>query len=172
MTVPEEFQFSVRTLESRDQRSDFSCGNLALDQYFKKQIGQDCRKGVAVAFVLVDEKCGRVAGFYTLSATSILLSDLPPETAKRLPKYPRVPATLIGRLAVDLRYRGQKLGEFMLMDAMRRSLEASREVGSMAVIVDSKDAESKAFYRRYGFIELVDDRYRLFLSLKTIESLF
>ncbi len=172
MTSTEEFSFRVRPLESQDQQSDFSCGNLILDHYFKKQIGQDCRKRVAVGFVLVDGACERVAGFYTLSATSVFLSNPPSDTAKRLPKYPLVPATLIGRLAVDLRYRGQKLGEFLLIDALRRSLEASKLVASMAVIVDSKDDQATAFYRKYGFLAFLDEPRRLFLPMKTIEGLF
>jgi len=83
-----------------------------------------------------------------------------------------VPATLIGRLAVDLRYRGQKLGEFLLIDALRRSHEASKLVASMAVIVDSKDDQATALYRKYGFLAFLDEPRRLFLTMKTIKGLF
>ncbi len=167
----EDLPFIVEPLDDHD-RADFSCGDEHLDKYFTNQIGQDHKKNVAVPFVLIDEKTKDVAGFYTLSATTVVLSDLPSELAKRLPKYPKVPATLIGRLAIDLRYRGRKLGEYLLMDALRRALEASKQVGSMAVIVDAKNDAAKHFYQRFDFREFRDQPYRLFLPLKTISGLF
>ena len=139
MTVDREeaFPFIVEPLDKHD-RAAFSCGNEDLDKYFKNQIGQDHKKGVAVPFVIVHERTKAVAGFYTLSAAIVILSELPADVAKRLPKYPNVPVTLIGRLAIDLGHRGRKLGEYLLMDALRRALEASKQVGAMAIIVDAK----------------------------------
>ena len=82
-------------------RVAFCCGIEVLDCYLKTQASQDVRKHVAAAFVLVDrEERQKVLGFYTLSATSIRLTDLPPQIVKKLPKYPNLPATLLGRLAV------------------------------------------------------------------------
>jgi predicted GNAT family N-acyltransferase len=92
--------------------------------------------------------------------------------AKKLPKYPLVPATLLGRLAVDVRLRGKGAGEHLLMDALRRALEASREVASVAVVVDAKDDSAVSFYRRYGFIGFADQPRRLFLPMAVIEKPF
>ena len=75
---------------------------------------QDIRRRVANCFVAAT---GYVAAYYTLSATSVPLADLPPEDAKRLPRYPTVPAVRIGRLAVDRRFQRRGLGEAMLADA-------------------------------------------------------
>ena len=80
------------------------------------------------------EKGGKnVLGYYTLSSFGINLADLPEETAKKLPRYPLVPATLLGRLAVDKDHQGKGLGEFLLMDALHRSLDQADVIGSAAV---------------------------------------
>jgi GNAT superfamily N-acetyltransferase len=167
------FRFYIEPLGKQHERATFSCGNDALDRYFRSQAFQDVRKRVAAAFILVSKEDDKtVGGFYTLSATVIRLVDLPEKTAKKLPKYPNMPATLLGRLAVDKRYRGQGLGEFLLLDALQRSLSQSRGIGSVAVVVDAKNEQTRYFYRRYEFIQFPDYPSRLFLPMKSIEMLF
>ncbi len=83
-----------------------------------------------------------------------------------------VSATLLGRLAVSNRFRGQGLGERLLMDALHRALESSKQVASAAVVVDAKDERAFAFYKRYGLIALPNVSRRLFLPMGTIEKLF
>lgn len=142
-----------------------------LDQYLRVQARQDVAKRVAAAFVLIEPPAQSVLGFYTLAAASLLLRDLPPAVAKRLPKYPHVPATLLGRLAVDQRARGRRYGELLLLDALARSLAASATIGAAAVIVDAKDDAARRFYVRYGFESLPDQPQRLFLPLQTVAAL-
>ena len=172
--MPEKEQtarFRFDSLGAANDRASFSCGVPALDTYLQKQVGQDVRRRVAVAFVATSD--GKtIAGYYTLSQYSVDLGDLPEELAKRLPKYSVVPATLIGRLAVSTAFRGQGLGELLLMDALTRCLRNSRQVASAAVIVDAKDERVAAFYRRYGFLDLPRIARRLFLPMATIETLF
>lgn len=152
-------------------RASFSCGVEALDRYLHKQARQDIKKRVAVAFVLTPD--GKtIAGYYTLSQYSVELDAVPPEIARKLPKYPVVPATLIGRLAVSTAFRSQGLGELPLMDALKKSLASSKQVASAAVIVDAKDDQAIAFYKKYGFLELPKIPKRLFLPMATIEQLF
>jgi ribosomal protein S18 acetylase RimI-like enzyme len=152
-------------------RAAFSCGVEALDNYLRKRAAQDAKKRVALAFVLTPD--GRaVAGYYTLSQYAVELDTIPDALAAKLPKYPFVPATLIGRLAVSSEYRGQGLGELLLMDAVNRCLSGSKQVASAAVIVDAKDDRAAAFYKKYGFIELPKMPRRLFLPMATIEKLF
>jgi ribosomal protein S18 acetylase RimI-like enzyme len=152
-------------------RGNFSCGIPALDTYLQKQSGQDVRRRVAVTFVATTD--GKIiAGYYTLSQFSVELGALPEALARKLPKYPFVPATLIGRLAVNTAFRGQGVGEMLLMDALHRSLAGSRQVASAAVIVDAKDEKAVAFYRKYGFLELPNISGRLFLPMATVEALF
>jgi ribosomal protein S18 acetylase RimI-like enzyme len=100
------------------------------------------------------------------------LGVLPEEIAGKLPRYPLVPATLIGRLAVSAAFRGRGIGELLLMDALSRCLYGSREIASAAVIVDAKDDGAVAFYRKYGFLELPKIAMRLFLPMATVEALF
>jgi predicted GNAT family N-acyltransferase len=112
-----------------------------------------------------------IVGFYTLSSTGVRLSDMPPDVIRRLPRYPTVPATLLGRLAVSLEHRGARRGEQLLIDALDRSLAASTRVGSVAVIVDAKDEDGVAFYEKYGFTRFAEHRLRLFMMMASIEQL-
>jgi predicted GNAT family N-acyltransferase len=118
-----------------------------------------------------DRTAREIAGFYTLTATAVKLTDLTESTVKKLPRYPLVPATFLGRLAISLKYRGKGLGERLLIDALKRSLDASRVVGSAAVIVDAKDASGVRFYERYGFKRLPEQDLRLLIAMKTIAML-
>lgn len=103
-------------------RASFSCGITELDDYIHRQADQDARRKVAAAFVMVDQ-ARRIVGYYTLSAYEIRASELPPELAKKLPKYPLIPTTLLDRLVVSRALQGQKLGTLLLMDALYRSLK-------------------------------------------------
>ena len=164
--------YRVEPLGRQHDRSAFSSGVEPLDRYLREQVGQDARKRVAVPFVLREAKSNVVLGYYTLSALSVDVGAWPEAVTRKLPKYPVVPATLLGRLAVDARLRGQGAGEHLLMDALRRALEASRQVASLAVVVDAKDDAAVSFYRRYGFIGFADQPRRLFLPMAVIEQLF
>jgi predicted GNAT family N-acyltransferase len=163
--------FRVEPLGRLHDRAAFSCGSEPLDNYLKRQASQDVAKRAAVCFVLTPD--GKtVGGYYTLSQYSVDLVKLPEEIAKRLPKYPEVPATLLGRLAISERFRGQKLGEFLLLDALYRCLQQSKQVASAAVVVDAKDEPAKRFYEHFEFLALPDIPNRLFLPINTIEDLF
>ena len=113
-----------------------------------------------------------VLGFYSLSASSINAADLPPDLAKKLPQYPHLPVTLLGRLVMDQSSKGQGLGQSLLLDALYRSLQAAAAIAAMAVVVDAKDAAAAAFYERYGFMPLSASEGRMFLAMKTVAALF
>jgi ribosomal protein S18 acetylase RimI-like enzyme len=157
----------IEPLAKEHARAAFSCGVNALDQYLQRQATQDVKKHVAVAFVLTPKT---VAGFYTLSQYAVELDVIPEEIARKLPKYSHIPATLLGRLAVSTSFRGQRLGEILLLDALKRSLHGSRQLASFAVIVDAKDDSAMAFYKKYGFLELPKVANRLFLPMGMIEK--
>jgi GNAT superfamily N-acetyltransferase len=156
--------FRVEPLDEQHDRSLFRCGNEALDRYFREQAGQDVRRHLTAVFVLRGAVSDEIAGFYTLSACQVDPRNLPPELAKRLPRR-LLPATLLGRLAVDLRFHGQGLGGALLVDALLRAATASQEIGAMAVIVDAKNDGARAFYGRFGFRRFADDPNRLFLPM-------
>jgi predicted GNAT family N-acyltransferase len=167
----EKPRFVIEPLGPKHDRAAFSCGVEALDVYLHKQAGQDLKKRAAVPFVITPD--GKtIAGYYTLSQYAVQLDAIPEEVAKKLPKYPIVPATLLGRLAVSTAFRGQGLGALLLMDALNRALQHSRELASAGVVVDAKDAAALAFYKKYGFLELPRVERRLFLPMGTVEQLF
>ena len=161
----------IEPLDPKHDRAAFSCGVELLDTYLHKQAGQDLKKRVAVPFVITPDGT-TITGYYTLSQYSVQLDEIPAEVAKKLPKYPIVPATLLGRLAVSSAFRGQGHGTTLLMDALYRTLHRSLEVVSAGVIVDAKDAAALAFYKKYGLLELPRIERRLFLSMGTVEELF
>jgi GNAT superfamily N-acetyltransferase len=156
----------IAPLGPHHDRSAFSCGEPALDVYLQRQASQDVRRGLARVFVAAGKTPETIAGYYSLSAASFARAELPAELAKRLPHYP-VPAAVIGRLAVDRRYQGQRLGETLLLDGIRRVLRASVAIAIYAVIVDAKDERARTFYERYGFQPFPTAPRRLFLPLDT-----
>jgi predicted GNAT family N-acyltransferase len=158
----------IERLTEQHDRTLFSCGIDELDRYFRSQVGQDIRRRVASCFVLVGENRS-VEGYYTLASTSIALADLPPELVKKLPRYPSVPATLMGRLAVEKRAHGRGLGEMLLLGAFNRTLRS--EIASYAFVVDAKDEKAERFYRRYNFLRLASTGRRLFLPMSEIATL-
>jgi GNAT superfamily N-acetyltransferase len=163
----------IEPLGPHHDRAAFSCGNDSLDRYLREQASQDARRSAAAPFVLVSTtEPNTVAGYYTLSSHSIDLGEVPAHVARKLPRYPLVPATLLGRLAVYRRYKGQGLGERLLMDALRRALTQSAQIAAASVTVDAIDDPAACFYRHFGFIPFPDRPDRLFLLMKTIAALF
>jgi ribosomal protein S18 acetylase RimI-like enzyme len=155
--------FRIEPLSGDHDRSQFLSGSEALDRYFREQASQDIKRRIATCFVAVGGDEQDVAGYYTLTATSIALSALSPEIVKKLPRYPVVPAALVGRLAVSRHYRGQGLGSVLLADALKRTARA--ELGVFAMVVDAKDAAAQRFYEHYGFTLLPADARRLCLPI-------
>ncbi len=162
----------IEALSKAHDRSAFDCGSAALDRYLHQQARQDAEKNVAAPFVLTAPPALRVLGYYTLSASLVNASELPDTLVKKLPRCAQLPVTLLGRLAVDHRMKGNRLGEFLLMDALRRSLGAAVNIAAMAVLVDAKDDAAAAFYRHFSFLPLQQQPRRLFLPMKTVAGLF
>ena len=163
----------VEPLGKAQDRQNFSCGYEALDRYLREQASQDARRRVAAPFVLVQESDRKtIIGYYTLSALGIALHDLPDNVIKKLPSYPVVPVTLLGRLAVDQHHRGQGAGEFLLVDALLRAYTQSSQIAAAAVVVDAIDEQAARFYQHFGFTPFPDKPTRLFLPMKTVAELF
>jgi GNAT superfamily N-acetyltransferase len=157
--------FPIEPLGAHD-RSTFTSGVVALDRYFREQATQDMRRRTASCYVTVEAATAKVAGYYTLSASGIPLSDVGEALAKRLPRYPSVPVARLGRLAVDQAYRGQGLGAMLLWDAASRA--ARSEVMAFALVVDAKDDQAEAFYRHHGFANFGSLPRQLILPLAKI----
>jgi ribosomal protein S18 acetylase RimI-like enzyme len=161
--------FRVELLSAQHDRAAFACGEEALDRYLRTQATQDIRRRVASCFVAIEVATGKLAAYYTIASASIPTPQLPPEMIKRLPRYPALPAVRIGRLAVDLQFRGRGLGAAMLADAASRTLQAPPAV--FALLVDAKNDDAVAFYRRYGFRPLASQPRTLFLPMATAEKI-
>ena len=156
--------FRLAPLDTAHDRALFTSGSESLDRYLREQVTQDIRRRVAACFVaLADGQ--RIAGYYTLASASLLLADLPAATARKLPRYPTVPAVRMGRLAVDQAFKGQGLGGALLADALDRAARSG--IAAHALMVDAKDEAAAGFYRHHGFIALPDSPLTLFLPLAT-----
>ena len=164
-----EGSLRVEALGPHHDRSSFASGVEPLDRYFRSQAGQDARKNMAAPFVLVLPD-GAIGGYYTLSATGVKLTEFPVDITRKLPRYPLVPATLLGRLAVDQTYQGRGYGRFLLADALFRAVRS--EIASFAIIVDAKDDAARRFYERESFLPFPDQPLRLFRSMADIAKLY
>jgi hypothetical protein len=134
----------------KHDRSNFCCGENSLDNYLRKQASQNLKKRVATVFVLIDDPEFQVLAYYTLSTYTINITVLDEAFAKRLPRYPLLPATLLGRLAVGDRQKGQGFGVLILVDALKKSLDASKQVASLAVIAEALGTGKLIKYRHHS----------------------
>jgi GNAT superfamily N-acetyltransferase len=164
-------EFLCEPLGRQHDREGFQCGVAELDRWLQQRARQDQERRVAAVYVLVPkDEPKRIAGFYTLSATAIALADLPDSFVRRLPRYPHVPAILIGRLARAVDFQG--IGDLLLSDALKRAWRHSSEIAAAAIVVDAKSERACEFYQRYGFEIIVGSSDRLFLPICTLDKLF
>ncbi len=155
-------------LRKAHDRSAFSSGQRELDEWFRKQASQDEKRNITRVFVAVDrEQESAIVGFYSLSAFTVTLSNLPDDLSRKLPRYDAIPASLIGRLARGDSVRGKGVGELLLADAVKRILGAAESLAVFAIVVDAKDDRASAFYRSFGFIPFPKTPTRLFLLTST-----
>lgn len=154
--------FRIEALAATHDRKDFSCGVEPLDRYLRELVSQDIKRRISNCFVALDDQ-GAIAGYYTFAATSLPLTELPADMAKRLPRYPLAPAGLIGRLAVAKGFRGKRLGGAMLIDAALRAARSDPAI--FALVVDAKDNSAVAFYEHHGFRRFESRRTSLFLPI-------
>jgi GNAT superfamily N-acetyltransferase len=157
--------FRIELLSGVHDRTRFVSGSAPLDRYFREQISQDIKRRITACFVAVSVGTQEIAGFYTLTATSVALDALSPEISRKLPRYPVVPAALLGRLAVSQNFQGKGLGAALLADALLRAARA--ELGVFAMLVDAKDEAAQRFHERHGFALLPGEARRLVLPIAT-----
>lgn len=155
---------------TRHDRSQFDCGVPLLNEWLATKVNQFEKKDLARTYVLVESEDVVVKGYYALSNHTVIYDALPDDQAKGLPRID-VPVVLIGRLAVDLSTQGQGMGEFLLIDALRRAEYLATKIGIRAVEVDAINDPARKFYEKYGFISLKDDPRHLFLPLQVIRKL-
>jgi GNAT superfamily N-acetyltransferase len=160
----------IELLNSSLNKKEFCCGKEMLDNYLHLQASQDVKRKLCVVFAMFEDTT--IKGYYTLSNASVS-ADLVPEAIKRkMPKsYQALPVTLLGRLAIDKKFKGQGLGGVILLDALKRSYEiAGHSLGSIGVVVDPLDNEAVRFYKKFGFVNLPDSG-KMFLPMPDIAQL-
>lgn len=165
--VAESLRFERFDRGKHDRRA-FDCGVHALNDYLKTKLGQQSKKSLTRGYVLATGE-RRIAGYFTLAASQIRVSVIP--DGRGLPAKMPLPTTLLGRLAIDLEYRGRGLGGALLVEALRVAVVASETVAAAAIEVDAKDEASREFYARYGFESLMDDRLHMYLPMTTAREL-
>ncbi len=161
----------IELLDKKHNKKEFDCGKELLNNYLQNQAGQDVKRKLSACFVLSENEV-IIKGYYTLSNNSIPLSSFSEQIQKKLPKsYTSIPTTLLGRLAIDLKFQGTGIGKLLLIDALKRSYEISKTIASFAVVVDPIDTEAEKFYSKYDFIQLPDSR-KMIIATKTLQELF
>ncbi|MCA9250877.1 MAG: GNAT family N-acetyltransferase [Phycisphaerales bacterium] len=155
--------FRIESLTQERDRTTFDCGVEPLNDYFQVRVGQDMRRRVTACYVAIDNATDQIAGYYTLAAFGIVITELPPDLVKKLPRYPTIPAVKVGRLAVDMNYKGKKLGGAMLFDAISRTCKSG--IAAYALVVDAKDENAAAFYEHFGFQRFKDEPQTLFIPI-------
>ena len=134
-------------LAPRHDISQFSSGVPTLDAWLRGKARLSEAKGGARTYVACDGD--RVAGFYSLAASSVERRRLSSRVGRDMPDP--VPVILLGQLAVDEARRGRGLGSDLLIDAVGRALAAAGEVGARAVVLQAIDERARAFHERFGF---------------------
>ncbi len=185
MTHNQEAQFRVERLTRNHDVTNFSSGIAAIDIYIQERARQDVARNASTVFVAIDLQEELIRGYYALSSYSILLGEIPATLKKRLPRYPQIPATLLGRLGVDRKYSETtkpkpRLGEFLLADAAARAFEVSRTVASALLVIDVLELSAVElatglrdplnFYLKYGYIPFVDHPRKLYKPMQTIAA--
>lgn len=150
-------------------RAGFTCGDAALDQYLKTQACQDMRRGFANVIVGVKAGGNGICGYYTLSAASVDLTNLPDKLRNKLPRYGQVPAVLLGRLAVASNMQGRGLGALLLADAIKRSDRS--ELGWAALLIKAKHDQAASFYQHFGFQGFTHDPLLLWATRQELKKL-
>jgi GNAT superfamily N-acetyltransferase len=169
---PESTNFCIELLAAHHDKAAFSCGNEELDLYLHVSATQDKKRNIAIPYVIYDLDRQKIVGYYTLSMSGVNLEQLPEAIVKKLPKYPIVSVTLIGRLAIDRDYQGFGWGKLIIMDAFQRSLNISKATASFAVVVDAIDDDAVKFYQRFDFKTFPGCSNRLFRTIPSISQIF
>jgi len=166
--VSESPQYKIEQLNpTAHRREEFSCESPELTEFLQKRARKEMASRASACFVLIDAADpGKIVGYYTLSQTAVGMQQLPQSLVKKLPHYQQLGATLIGRLARDIAWKGQDVGRLLLIDALRRCARHSSEVGAVVVVTDPKNQKARNFYEKHGFLAL--DESRMFMPMSEL----
>jgi GNAT superfamily N-acetyltransferase len=149
----------------------FDCGVPTLNSWLQNYAWQNHNSGGARVYLSIDPDANRIAGYFCLSAASVDHKSAPSRVTHGLARH-EIPVALIGRLGVDQRYSGRRLGRFLVLEAFRRVFEVADTMGIRAVIVVAKDNDAEEFYKRLGFEVSIDNPRLFFVTLKDAKKSF
>ena len=152
----------IEPLCKQHDRKDFDCGNEELNRYFREQVSQDVRRCQCACFVLQDEETLKTSGFYTLSPY-LVSRDKMAMVGVNAGRRAYVTAYLLGKLAVDTRYKKRGFGSSLILDAVSRCLRS--EIPATGLLVDLKTTDLLPFYESNGFVK-IDERQAFFFFPK------
>ena len=157
-----------RPIRAGDDCATFDCDEVALDEWVRSRALKNEKTGASRTFVSVDTDSGLVAGYYCLSASSLTHDEATSNLRRNMPQS--IPVILIGRLAVDTRFRGMGPGVSLLQEAIRKGVEASRIVGARALVVHAISESAEQFYRRFGFALVPDSARVMYITMADAEA--
>jgi len=161
----------VELLAKSHDRDGFDCGSEPLNLFLKQTARQHADRGISRTFVLVDEEAPipkPIIGFFSLNLCQVKSEFLTVAEARKLPRD--VAGVRLGRLARAREYKGQGIGDILLVAAMRKFLEIFHTAGGIGLFVDAKDQNAREFYERNGFVSLPANELELFLPVRTIQE--
>jgi ribosomal protein S18 acetylase RimI-like enzyme len=162
----------IEPLTKAHNRTEFDCGDDALNHFLQKTAHQHMDKGLSKTFVLIDENSSlEIIAYMTLVVCEVLVDDIPHQQWKN--KYPgRIPAAKLAKLAVSTDQQRKGYGEILLIDAMQKTLCVSNSMGIAGLFVDAKQQQAKTYYHQFGFIGLPEQLDNMFIPLSTIAKSF
>lgn len=159
----------VLPLTGSHDRQSFDCGRQELNGWLRQVARQHQEKGLLRTFVAIREEVPEsICGYFALTLAELENRHLPDAWRKKLPR--RIPGVRLGRLAVDQRYQGKKLGELLLVDALARAERVYAEVGGIGLFVDAIDDQAVGYYLRFGFRAVPDNPLLLFLPARMADG--
>ena len=157
-----------RPITPHDDVSTFGCDEQTLDNWLNLRAIKNEVAGSSRTFVTIERESGLIAGYYCLSSSSITRAEAGNPLGQGTPDP--VPVILIGRLAVDNRFKGQGVGASLLQDSLLKGIEASRIVGSRAFLVHALNENAVTFYKKFGFALTPESSRVMYLLTKDAEA--
>lgn len=147
-----------RPLHDRDDVEGFDCGRESMNQWLRRHARRNQAHDLSRTTVFTEEETDAIIGYVTLAAGRIEREYLPKSAQRNRPEA--IPVILLGQLAVDKRFQGRGFARQLLFYALKTCLSLSKEIGCFGVITHPLDDEVRAFYARFGFVDLPGDPRR------------
>lgn len=154
---------AIEHFSSSLDMSSFDCGNNDLNAWFHSNAAHDYETSTSHIYVYIES--GRVVAFYTLTAHTIQRRVMHPNR-EGYPSGSNIPATLLGRLAVDKSSQNKGIGKLLIRDAIRNARISNQYVATRFLVVQAKTPQLAQWYERHGFIASPKNPLHLYYDLQ------